>query len=139
MIERTVGLVEVHGYDDEHGAYRSELAGLFGLLVAVNILQKIGDFNDGEVEIGCDELSALRRSFWNGEEDTSSGQPHFDILSGLHGIKREMLTVWKYRHIAGHQEDSEGEILNRWSPLNIECDMRSKGYWSVLNRGGYRK
>ena len=47
MIERTVGLVEVHGYDDEHDAYRSELSGLFGLVVAVNILQKIGDVNDG--------------------------------------------------------------------------------------------
>ena len=82
-------------------------------------------------------MSAPQRSFWNGEEDISSEQPHFDILSGLHGIKREVLTVWKYRHIAGHQEDSEGTILNIWSLLNIEYDMKSKEYWSVLKRGGY--
>ena len=126
-IERIVGLVEVHGYDDKHGAYRSELAGLFGQMVVVNILQKVGDVNDGDVEIGCGELSTLQRNFWNGEEDISSGQPNLDILSGLH------------RHIAGYQEDAEGGILNRWSLLNIECDIGSKGYWSVLKRGGYRK
>ena len=37
-IEIIVGLVEVHGYDNKHGVYRSELADLFGLVVAVNIL-----------------------------------------------------------------------------------------------------
>ena len=28
--------------------------------------------------------------------------------------------VWKYKHIAGHQEDTEGAILDRWAMLNID-------------------
>ena len=40
--------------------------------------------------MGCDVLSALRRSFWNGFEDVSLVHAHFDTLSGLYGIKRGM-------------------------------------------------
>ena len=50
-----------------------------------------------------------------------------------------MTTVWKYRHIAMYQEGAEGAILGRWALLNIECDTRAKGYWSVLKMGGRRK
>ena len=57
--ERIVGLVEVYGYDYEHNVYRSKFVDLFRLVVAVSIIQKIGDVNDGKVEIRCDELSAL--------------------------------------------------------------------------------
>ena len=83
--ERIVGLAEVPGQEDEHDAYRSELAGLFGLVVAVKTLTELGDIKNGVVEVGCDGLSALHRSFRHGVEDICSSQPHFDILSGLHG------------------------------------------------------
>ena len=33
--ERIVGLIGVSGHDDEHGAYRNELAGLYGIAMAV--------------------------------------------------------------------------------------------------------
>ena len=71
--ERIAGLVEVPGHDDKHNAYIVELAGLFGWVVVVNILQKIGEVHNGEVDIGYDRLSTLQCSFWNGEEDISSG------------------------------------------------------------------
>ena len=83
-------------------------------------------------------MSALHRSFWHSDEDISSSQPHFDILSGLHGLKRELEITWDYRHIAGHQEDVEGAELDKWAILNIECDVRAKGYWSDLRSIGSR-
>ena len=46
--ERIVDLVEVPGHDDEHDAYRSELTGLFGLVVAVQILMNIGKCKQGK-------------------------------------------------------------------------------------------
>ena len=130
--ERIVGLVEVPGHDDEHDAYRSELAGLFGLVIAVNTLLEIGKISTGEIEVGCDGLSALHRSFWHEVEDISSANAHFDILSELHGVKKGMDVNWKYRHIAGHQEDVAGAVLDRWALLNIECDIRAKDYWAQL-------
>ena len=66
----------------------------------------------GEVEVGCNGLSTLQRTFWNVCEDISSAQAHFDILSGLYGIKRGAGETWRYRHIAGNQEDVAGALLD---------------------------
>ena len=135
--ERIASLVEVSWNDDEHDTYRSKLAGIFGLIVAVNILMKIEKISTGGAEIGCDGLSSSQRSFWNEIGDISSSQAHFDILSGLYGLKREMDTTWRYRHIAGHQEDMTRTILDKWALLNIECDNRAWEYWIQL--GGSRR
>lgn len=40
--ERIVGLVDVPGHDDEHDAYRSEITGLYGIVMAVKLLVTIG-------------------------------------------------------------------------------------------------
>ena len=56
-----------------------------------------------------------------------------------------MDTTWNYRHVAGHQEDVAGAALDRWAVLNIECDVRAKGYWAALQsklsrgKGGFSK
>ena len=62
--ERIVGLTEVPGQEDEHDACRSELVGLFGLVVALKTLTVLGDVRNCGIEVGCDGLSALHRSFW---------------------------------------------------------------------------
>ena len=36
--ERIAGLIDVPGFDDEHDAYRSELAGLYGIVVAEDMI-----------------------------------------------------------------------------------------------------
>ena len=99
--------MKVPGQGSEHDSYRSELVGLFGMVVTVKIIISLGNISKRGIEIRYDGLSALNRSFWYRDEDISSSQPHFDILSGLHGLKREIDTVWTYRYIAGHQEDVE--------------------------------
>ena len=137
--ERIVGLVEVLDHDDGHDAYIRKLVDLFGLLVVMNILTTLGKVKEGGVEIECDGLSTFHCSFWDGVEDISSAQPHFDILSELHGIKREMVTVWRYMHITGHQEDTQKEILDRWALLNIACGMYAEAYWTDLVRSGRRR
>ena len=59
--ERIVGLIDVPGHDDEHDAYRSEIAGLYGIVMAVKMLVTIGNISGAQIEIGCDGLSALNR------------------------------------------------------------------------------
>ena len=130
--ERIVVLTEVPGQEDEHALYRSELAGLFGLVATVKTLTALGDVRHIGIEVECDGLSALHRSFWHKEENIFSSQTHFDCLSGLHGLNRELDTTWVYRHIAGHQEDVAGAELDRWALMNIEFDVRAKDYWSEL-------
>lgn len=38
--ERIVGLIDVPGFNDEHDAYKSELAGLYGIVKVVEMLEK---------------------------------------------------------------------------------------------------
>ena len=45
--ERIVGLIDVPGFSDEHDAYRSELAGLYGLVRVTTMLQEIGQVKGG--------------------------------------------------------------------------------------------
>ncbi len=60
-------------------------------------------------------------------------------------MKRELDTAWAHRYIAGHQEDVAGAELDSWALLNIECNVRAKGYWAELGakvsrgKGGFSK
>ena len=110
--ERIVGLVEVPGFSDEHDAYRSELAGLYGLILAVKLIVTIGSISSGSIEIGCDGLSALNRGFDTTDDDISSKHSHFDILSGILGMRRAIPIQWKTRHIKGHHDDDKEAILD---------------------------
>ena len=62
--------------------------------------------------------------------DISCTQPHFDLLSGIHGMKEESNIKWTSRHIKGHQDNDEYADLDKWALLNIECDIRAKQFWT---------
>ena len=121
-IERILDLVDVSGHDDEHDAYRSEVVRLYSLVKIVQLLKKIGGNIGGHLEVGCDGLSALNKCFLDNPQDISSSQAHFDLISGVHGIKRAMDVTWQWQHIYGHQEDISGRTLDVWALLNIEFD-----------------
>ena len=133
--ERIIGLIDVPGNIDEHDAYRSELAGLYGIGKAVSLLEDIGHIESGKIEVGYDGLSALRRCFNVGSDEISSRQAHFDILSGMHGYLLESNLEWVPRHIKGHQDDISEAELDRWAHLNIECDLRAKDYLTEILDG----
>ena len=92
-----MGLIEVPGFSDEYDAYQSELAGSYGLARAAILPKDIGKVNGGGIEIGCDGLSALKRSFQVGPEEISSKQAHFDMISGIHGVLRNTNITWQRR------------------------------------------
>ena len=72
ITERIIGLIDIPGRKKQHDAYRSELGGLYGIVTAVEILAEISKLKDGGIEIGCDGMSALNRSFWVDMDDISS-------------------------------------------------------------------
>ena len=61
--ENIIGLINIPGFSDEHDTYRSELAGLYGIAIAMRILEELGGAEDpeqGGIEIGFDGIRALR-------------------------------------------------------------------------------
>ena len=87
------------------------------------------------MEIGCDELSALRRGFRVDSNEISSRQAYVDILSGIHGYVDTSNIDWYTRHIKGCQDDVATADLDRWAHLNIECGYRAKYYLLEIIKG----
>jgi hypothetical protein len=93
----------VPGHPDDQGAYRSELAGLYGIVLVVNWLCEWAGLTTGKIEVGCDGLSALNKAFdsWPLEPQ----DPHFDMLSAIRHMIQASPLQWTTRHIAGHQDN----------------------------------
>ena len=136
--ERIIGLIDVPGSSGDHEAYRSELAGLYGIMVATRAFERMGEMESGGLEIGCDGQSALWRAFGVEKEDISARQAHYDIISGIHGITVISNLKITTRHIKGHQDDMSEANLDKWAILNIECDLRAKDFMTAIIKG-YRR
>jgi hypothetical protein len=99
-----LGVCVVPGHPDDQGAYRSELAGLFGIALVANSLCLWAGIQSGGIEVGCDGLSALNKAFdsWLFEPT----DPHFDMLSSLRSHIAASPLTWIRRHIEGHQDNN---------------------------------
>jgi hypothetical protein len=113
-------------------SYRSELAGLYGVVAMAHLICEQYGITSGAIEVGCDCESALRHVFTSGQRfEATIKQADYDLLSAI----RKMLSMspikWTSRHVAGHQDDGI-EVLDRWANLNIEMDSLAKVYWSDM-------
>jgi hypothetical protein len=60
---RLCGKVIAPGGSRDHSPYRSELTGIYSILIMVNKLCEYYEISDGEIELACDGLSALDKAF----------------------------------------------------------------------------
>jgi hypothetical protein len=131
---RIVVVLVTPGTDDDQSSYHSELSGLFGVLVMVHFICEQFAITDGAIEVGCDCKSALRHVFGKGP---SFNPGITDTDYDLHSVIRKMLEnspiTWKWRHVAGHQDNDGIEELDRWARLNIEMDSLAKVYWNDMS------
>ena len=129
--EETVGICcpcVVPGDADSHSAYRSELAGLYGMATMVWTLCKFFQIKEGAVELACDGLQALRHaSTFNWTTDPRS--PQFDLLTATRSMLSQCPVELHFRHVKGHQDDDFYAELDEWAKLNIEMDDGAKEHW----------
>ena len=109
-------------------AYRSELAGLYAIVAAILNICKVHNVEAGQVEIGCDGLSALQESFHPDIVPYDPTAPHYDLISAIRKLASSLPITWLPRHVAGHQDDVENAFLDRWALLNIEMDSAAKAH-----------
>ena len=114
------------------------MAGLYGIIRITTLLEKIGNIEDGSIEVGCDGKSALEQALTKDKKEVTCKQSHFDMISSIHDLTEMSKTSYKPRHIKGHQDDDSGAELDRYAHLNIECDLRAKGYLDDIIVG-YKK
>ena len=135
--ERIVGLIDVPGHEDEQDAYRSELAGLYGILVVIKQLESYCNRIGGHIIIACDGKGALFKAF-DTLKNVSTKSPHYDILGGIHSLRKCIDCNIIPIHVKGHQDELNMKDINRLGVLNIECDLRAKLFWRDI-QPGYRR
>jgi hypothetical protein len=74
------GQVITPGHPYQQDAYRSELSGLYALVVAINALSDYFQVKEGMVTLSCDNLSATRMASYNAFGTNPSSCAHFDLV-----------------------------------------------------------
>ena len=118
----------VPGSPEDQSAYRSELAGLYGIVLAVSLVCKVHGVTGGQVEIGCIGLLALQQSFHPDNIPNAPTAPQFDLICAIRRVAKQCPVVWLPCHVDGHQVNDLTAILDRHALLNIKMDTGAKAF-----------
>jgi hypothetical protein len=123
------GRVVCPGGQSDQSSYQSELTGIYALLTITHHLCKYYIIVDGQIELGCDGLSALETAFDKGPF-LQSDFPDYDLVGAIYHLRKISAVSWTYRHVKGHQDDHSSDLDN-WAQLNVQMDSRAKAHLSV--------
>jgi hypothetical protein len=112
------------GVEPDHSSFRSELMGIYAIMVVMNRICTYFHITTGTVTIGCDGLEALRKTFvYKLDVDDSC----FDLLAAIRKVQRISPIHYLFRPVKGHQDDT-GQDLDHWAELNILMDAKAKQF-----------
>jgi hypothetical protein len=132
-----IGVNAVPGAPAEQSAYRSELAGVSGILLAIKILCKKFNITSGSVEIGLDGQQALEAA--GGNWPLKVHQPDFDLLKDIRAKVKTLPVDITWHWIRGHQDDNDDyQNLDTRAKLNIQADSLAKAFWNHCEKNNKR-
>jgi hypothetical protein len=119
----------VPGLDHSQAAYRSEVAGILGILILCKLLTTLDPRIKGHLVIGCDNQEAGRRAI-TFQQPPRPTDKHFDLLFLSYTIHKRLATSWsfQYHYVEGHQRKKYGSNRNQWGILNDQMDSLAKAY-----------
>jgi hypothetical protein len=116
---RLVGCNRVPGAEADQSAHRSELVGLLGIVTMVGALCNYHSISEGQILVGCDNISALKVAF---EENSELSM----IFAIRHAVGKSNIK-WDMHHVRGHQDSTKTvQQLSRYKKLNCEMDELAK-------------
>ena len=126
-----MGSTLVPGYGSDQSAYRSEIAGIYAMVLIVEMIKEVWGLTKGGILLGCDGKEALNQSLHIKNRMTVCHQQQFDLLSGIQGYVRASVIKYLPLHIKGHQ-DNKKKVggLTRLELLNVEVDCYAKDFWA---------
>ena len=128
--QRMQGVVNVPGMVLDQSSYRSELAGIYGSVMVVEVIKEVIGLKKGGILIGCDGKSALEQSISVEENLCTCSQQHFDLISGIQGYIKDSCLKYTSQYIKGHQDRANDyQDLDRLAILNVQADALAKEYW----------
>ncbi len=123
---RIIGRVISPGTGSDQSAYRSELSGILAIMMMVKHICSYHHITDESVELACDRLSALNKTF-SQVSILQLDDPNYDLIVA---IKHQWLyspLLWKITHVKGQQDNYVAvRQLDRWGQLKVEMDLLAK-------------
>ena len=115
----------VPGTPEDQSAYRSELAGVGGILASTAIIIQKYNITSGAITIALDGESALDQA--ESEKPLRISQPDFDLLQDIRARIKSLPISVKWRWVEGHQEE-KGKQLDWWGKQNKKVDLKAKAF-----------
>ena len=114
-----------------HDSYRSEVGGIHGVVIMVELICQQFGIMDGSIIMGCDGKEALHHCVnlsWHIKAD----KPHFDIVHATRRVISSTPIQWTPKHVKSHQDDDPYAVLDRWATLNVEMDLAAKCHLDAI-------
>ena len=129
----------VPGRDTDQNSYRSEAAGLLGLLLVVStLLDRTPKFKPlHPIRMACDGESALLRSLSTFRDSFSCNKKCFDLISRIMDIRDSLTIEIVPTHVSGHQDDITMDLtfLEEW---NVAMDALANQIIFEANEANFR-
>lgn len=130
---RIIGVNTVPGNSTEQSAYRSELAGVSGIIHMLKLLCVKCKITKGSVKIGLDGEQAMKAA--GGSWPLKYEQADYDLIKDIRNKIKALPIQITWQWIEGHQDDNEDfQRLDTWAQRNIQCDSLAKLFWNHCNR-----
>lgn len=113
----------------DQSAYRSELTGVYAIIMTVKLLVEQHGITSGSIQVACDGLSALNMVF--SDATVSLDEPCFDIILASHLLLQASPLAWNHIHVEGHQDDDPFKPLDQCVLLNIVMDKTAKAFLPI--------
>ena len=133
-------LCRTPGLTKDQCSPRSELVGILAAFLVLDWLCQLAQLraltnSRPVVEVGCDGLCALQKSFsWH---TLKSSAKHFDVVSTIQEMIRILPLHIQPRHVRGHADRIQHRSpLSWWELRNLEVDQRAQAYRKQLQSSG---
>jgi len=128
---RLTGQWHTPGQDEDHSSFRSELAGIIGVLYTLQFWPP--RTTKPLIRVACNGLSVINRLLSQRPIDAS--EPHYDMLSAAKNLMLDSSYQVQLVFVRGHQDSTYPTALSRDAWLNIEADTLAKAKTSLPHVG----
>jgi hypothetical protein len=108
----------------ECSSYRSELFGIYSVLMSTLMIERTFGITKGQITVACDNKAAVKQSNWNGE--VPPFKPDADLITAIRFIKQQSNITYQFKHVKGHQSATTDNPLDVWANLNNQMDKAAK-------------
>jgi hypothetical protein len=120
------GATQTPGPESVVNAHRSELQGIYTILLGAYAVCLVCHVHEGAMTVGCDSLNCIRLAQGDWLK-VNQNTPHADLIRAICHITALLPVTVTFTHVKGHQDESAAfDSLPHLSQLNIEMDAQAK-------------